>query len=179
LQKPSRPKKIAVIGNSGGGKTKLSAQLGQLLNLPVTHIDSLQFTVDLQIKPYQETISELQKIHQQSEWIIDGYGPLDVLQERFKLSDRIVFVDFKLPRHFFWIIKRQITNICNPRPELPKGANELSFRHTVKLLRTAWKSHTQMRPELIRILQRSENQSKLIWIKTLSHWQQTYEQGLN
>jgi ATP-dependent protease HslVU (ClpYQ) ATPase subunit len=42
-----KPKRIAIIGNGGGGKTTLSRRLNQLHGLPLTHVDSIQFTAGM------------------------------------------------------------------------------------------------------------------------------------
>lgn len=156
--------RISIVGNIGGGKTKLARRLGELRSLPVYHVDSYQFTQDLQIRPHSETIHDLRHIQQLKSWIIDGYGPLDILIERLENSDFIVFVDLPLWRHILWTIKRQIFNIWSPRTELPAGANELSFHHTIKLFRSLWKIHTKMRPEMLRILARDSLCTRVIRI---------------
>ena len=40
--------RIAIIGNAGGGKSTLARKLGKALDLPVTHVDSIQYRSDWQ-----------------------------------------------------------------------------------------------------------------------------------
>lgn len=162
--------KIVVVGNSGGGKTELSRKLAAQLDIPVHHVDSLQFTPDLTIRPHAETIRDLEKIQSCESWIIDGYGPLDILEKRFALADKIIFVDFPIWRHYWWATKRQIKNLWSPRKELPKGASELTLQHTIKLYKSISQVHNKMRPELLRIFSRSENKEKMIYIRTLKDY---------
>lgn len=169
--------RIAIIGNIGGGKTRLAERLGKLRLLPVYHVDSYQFTSSLQIRPHQETIQDLRQIQNQDSWIIDGYGPLDILIERLEISDQIIFVDLPVWRHIFWTIKRQITNIWSPRPELPAGAKETSFHHMVKLFRSLWKIHKKMRPEMLRILSRSSLKSRVSHVQTLQQLNKMQDSG--
>jgi adenylate kinase family enzyme len=156
--------RIAIIGNVASGKTTLARQISNTENIEVTHIDSIQYLTDLSLRPYTETIEILNKIHQKPSWIIDGYGPLDILEKRFEICDQIIFLDPPVWKNYFRLILRQIKNIFYPRQELPKNSKEWSLRHTAKLFRTINQQHQKMRPELIRILNREQNKKKLLII---------------
>lgn len=173
----SDAQKIAVIGNAGGGKTTLSRRLAQLYHLPLTHVDAIQFVADLKIRPYKESIAILSEIQNQSAWIIDGYGPLDIIQQRFQLADKIVFIDFPLWRHYWWCTKRQVLSLWKPRAELPAGSREATWAHTVKIYKTLWRVHKQMRPELIRILARDSIRDKVLTIRTRGEWGHLFREG--
>ena len=137
--------RIAVVGNSCSGKTKLSRELARQLSLPLTHVDSIQFLPGMKIRPHKESIFRLREIQNQPSWIIDGYGPLDIIEERFKLADKIIFIDPPLWRLFWWCTKRQVKNLWSVRPELPKGCSERSLHHSIKLYNNIWKYHKLMR----------------------------------
>lgn len=158
--------KISIIGNIASGKTTLAKILEQKYKIKPTHIDTLQYNQDLSIKPFNETIQILKQVQNAESWIIDGYGPLDILEERFKLSDQIIFIDFSIWQNYFWLIKRQLKNLIHPRLELPAGSSEISWVHTKKLFKTIQQIHFKMHPELRRILYREINLNKLIHIKT-------------
>lgn len=170
--------KVAVVGNSCSGKTALSRSLAQKHNLPLIHVDSIQFLPGMKIRPHKESISLLRDVQNQSAWIIDGYGPLDIIEERFKLADRIIFIDFPLWRHFWWCTKRQIQNLWSVRKELPEGCSERSLEHSIKLYKNIWKSHKLMRPELLRIFGREHLKSKMIYVRTMGDWNRLFKNGL-
>lgn len=170
-------KKIVIVGNVGGGKTILSRQLALLYQLPLTHVDSIQYTADLQMRPYRDSIEVLNQIQKQDSWIIDGYGPLDIIEQRFQLADRIVFVDLPLWRHYWWCFKRQVLSLWAPRKELPAGCDEATWRHTVKLFKTIRKMHKLMRPELLRIFARENLKGKMCYVTSLSEWRNLYRDG--
>ena len=171
--------RILIIGNAAGGKTRLAQKLSLIHKLPLTHVDSVQFVPPMNIRNLDETRKILAEISSRPQWVIDGHGPLDQLESRFLTADRIVFVDLPLFIHYFLFFKRQIKNLWSPRPELPAGCNELSLKHTLKVIKSMWKMHRQMRPELIKILSRTHLQPKLIYIDTLKKWQQIYSSGLD
>lgn len=172
-------RKIAVVGNAGGGKTTLSRRLAKIHNLPLTHVDAIQFVAGMQIRPHRESIQILKDVQAQESWIIDGYGPLDIIEKRFQSSDRVVFIDFPLWRHYWWCTKRQIQNFWSRREELPEGCDELTFAHTVKLYKTLWRVHKLMRPELLRIFARDNLKGKVLYVRTLKDWKRLSKFGLS
>lgn len=169
--------KISIIGNIASGKTTLAKILEKSYKIKTTHIDSIQYNIDLSIKPYQETIQVLNRIQNTEDWIIDGYGPLDILEERFRLSDQIVFIDFPIWKNYFWLLKRQIKSVFFPREELPAGSSELSWAHTKKLFKTIKQINDKMLPELRRILNRENYLKKLIHIRTVDELKVYQEQA--
>lgn len=162
MTSPASPRRIAIIGNVAGGKTHLARRLSQQLQLPVLHIDSVQFLPGLKIRPLDETRKVLKTFCEQDTWIVDGYGPLDLLEPRMKKADLIVLIDLPVWRHYFWCLRRQLISVWSPRKELPSGCSELSWQHTRKLFKTIREMHTKMRPELLRILSRDTYRDKTI-----------------
>jgi len=172
-------KKIAIIGNGGGGKTTLSRRLHELYQLPITHVDSIQYTAGMKSRPIDETRKILNEVTESEKWIIDGFGPLDVMEKRFLNADLIVFVDFPLWRHYWWCTKRQIKSFWSPRKELPEGCNEASMAHTLRLYKILWRVHQQIRPQLLEIFSRPEVAPKVIPIENLVSWNQFYKNGFS
>lgn len=159
--------KIALVGNIATGKTRLAHQLSGQLKIPVTHVDSIQFDQKLQIKNMQEIREALAQVEARVDWIIDGHGPLDMLEKRFALADQIYLLDPPLVANLFWLSYRQMKNIFLPRAEIPSGSNELNWVHIKKSYRTLWTAHKKMRPELRRMLERAEFRPKLIVVRNI------------
>ncbi len=176
--KNSLVQKIAVVGNAAGGKTRMSLRLSQLYALPVTHVDSIQFVAGMTVRPYPETCKLLLQITEGESWIIDGYGPLDLIESRFLAADWVVFIDLPIWLHFWWCAKRQFKNLWSPRAELPAGCNEATVAHTLKLYRTMWSMHKKMRPELLRIFNRENLRRKVIYVRSFQQWKDLYKNGI-
>lgn len=176
---PEPISKITIVGNAGGGKTLLSRKLSKIHDLPVIHVDAVQFQPGMKIRPQDETRNILLEFTNQEKWIVDGYGPLDLIEKRFQLTDRIVFVDFPIWRHFWWCSKRQIQSLWTRRSELPENCNEATWAHTRKLFKTLWQVHTKMRPELLRIFQREQFKNKVIYIQNMKQWNQFFQDGIS
>lgn len=162
--------KIFVIGNAATGKTIISRALAEKYHLPLFHVDTIQFLPGMKIRPLDETRTILKRVIAQPLWIIDGFGPLDMLEERFLESDVIIYLDLPVYISYWWAMKRQIQNLFSRRKELPLGCNELSIRHTKKLFMSIHKMHTQMQGELRRILMRPGLSQKVVRIDCVSQW---------
>ncbi len=171
-------KKIFVIGNAAAGKTRLCRRLAQLHDLPLIHVDTLQFLPGLMLRPHQETSKILQEIASKDSWIIDGFGPLDSFESRLQMADRIIFLDWPLWKNYWWLARRQVEIIFHPRAELPAGSKELCWSQLKKSVDYIYKVHRQMRPELLRILDREIYRGKVTMIRDNNAWRKIEQSGV-
>lgn len=159
-------RRVAVIGNACSGKTTLTRVLSKQLSLPAYHIDRIQYDHRLQIRPHPETISEILNIQISDKWIIDGYGPLDILQDRLRAADCIVMLDLPIQWNYLFACKRILTLLWKKkRLELPEGSSERNLFHLYRLFKSIHQTETKMRPEMLRILKRSGLAEKTIIVR--------------
>lgn len=130
------------------------------------------------MRPLPETRAQLQEILAHPRWLIDGYGPLDLLEKRFQLADQIVLIDLPLWRHLWWLSKRQLKSFWWSRPELPEECNEANLQHTLRLYKSLWGMHHRMRPELLRILNRDSLRPKVRILRTRRELNKVFREGL-
>jgi adenylate kinase family enzyme len=161
-------KKISVIGNACSGKTTLSRKLAQKYQLPLTHVDSIQFLSGMRLRNPEETRKLLIDVSGRESWIIDGLGPLKIIEDRFQKSDLVVFMRFPLWRIYWWCLKRQIRGLFVRRSELPQGCFESTPAQTLKLVSTIWNVHHGMWPQLDRIFKRDIYQHKVVYVRSLA-----------
>ena len=163
--------RIAIIGNAGGGKSTLARKLGKALDLPVTHVDSVQYRSGWQRTETAECDRILDGAAQADRWVIDGFGSDASIEQRINLADTVVFVDFPLWRHYWWAGKRQWAARHGQRSELPENCPEFSFTHTRKLFAVMWLVHRDYTPWFRTLLGHSCETGNVI-IRQPAHWNQ-------
>jgi len=135
-------KKIMIIGSGGSGKSTLAIKLGEILALPVIHLDK-EFWKNDWIKVLKaEWYEKQKKLVSAQEWIVDGNytGSLEV---RLKAADTVIFLDFGRFTCMRSIIKRRFS----------KNQAEINTGNPVKLNRSfvkwVWQFNSKTRPNII------------------------------
>ncbi len=90
--KKSDLKRIAIIGLPGSGKSTFAMELGDILHLPVHHLDNYCFVNGVKADP-QDLIANQQKLVDQESWIIEGCS-IKTLEMRLRRADMVVYLDF-------------------------------------------------------------------------------------
>jgi hypothetical protein len=101
-------KRIVIIGNAGGGKSKLAHSLGDVLGLPVHHMDSLWETEDCERRSDQDINADILRIAEQPTWIIEGWMPFSGIPLALDRADTIVYIKHRLYIHIWWTLKREV-----------------------------------------------------------------------
>lgn len=170
--------KVAIIGNACSGKTHLSRSLAEIHQLPLTHVDAIQFLRGMQLRDPAETRQILTDVSNREKWIIDGFGPLKIIEDRFQKADVVVFIRFPLWRSYWWCFKRQMRGFFFRRPELPADCFESTLPQTVRLVKTIWNVHFGMWPQLDRIFKQEIYCKKIVYIRTLTDFREIFDYGV-
>ncbi len=138
-------KKVAVFGNTGGGKSTLSRKLSEMKNLPLYILDKIQYKPGGVRVPYEEFKQNHEEIISQDEWVIDGFGSLEMVWLTLGKADTLVYIDLPLSVHFWWVTKRFITGFFVP----PKGWPENSplLKSSLQSYNTLWLCHQRLTPK--------------------------------
>ena len=86
-------KKISIIGGTGTGKTTLSNTLGKVLNLPVCHIDGIQYLENWERRNNEDRDRIILEKVSKNKWIIDG-SYRATLEQRLTNADLIIYLDY-------------------------------------------------------------------------------------
>jgi adenylate kinase family enzyme len=137
-------KKVAVFGNTGGGKSTLARKLADLTGIPLFPLDMIQFRAGGGIVPREEYLKAHAELLRRDAWIIDGYGCRDSAWERFASADTLVYIDLPLFTHFLWVTKRLFKGFL----ETPEGWPERSpmLSSTMSSYRVLWLCHRHLTP---------------------------------
>jgi len=112
--------RIAVIGCGGAGKTMLARELGELLSLPVLHIDG-HYWRHVDGQQVESTPDQWAQTHRElvagERWIIDGMK-LGALPERVAAADGVIHLDFSTAACLGGALRRRIRYRGQLLPEL-------------------------------------------------------------
>ena len=123
-------KRITIIGSGGSGKSTLAVRLGNLLQLPVHHLDALYWKLGwVETGHSQWAAIQQSLVSGASDWIIDGNygGTIDI---RLEASDTVIFLDINRFICLVRAVKRTLKHFGKNRADMGIGCNEkldLSF----------------------------------------------------
>ena len=145
----SRPRRIAVIGRAGSGKSTAAVALGSALGLPVVHLDQLYWTSDW--RPVES--DRFEAAHQAAvaaeTWVIDGGYTSPGLPSRIRRADLVVITEAPLAVCLYRVIRRTILHRHRSRADRPVGADEqFSLAFLIWIIR--WQgNHPDLRGEVL------------------------------
>lgn len=116
--------KICIIGYSGSGKSTLASKLGQHYNIPILHLDKVNFKEGWALREREEAKSIVSKFMENKSWIIDGNYKAFFRERRLKEADKIIFLDFPRRICFFRAFKRYLENRNRTRSDMAEGCKE-------------------------------------------------------
>lgn len=99
------PKKFALIGLPGSGKSTFASKLGGILNIPVHHLDRHMFEPDGKKKDKQEFIEIQKAMLDENAWIVEGCS-FSTFEMRFAKADVLIYFHFSRLVCFFRLFKR-------------------------------------------------------------------------
>ena len=140
-------KKIIVIGCPGSGKSTFSRALGEKVNIPVYHLDMLNWNEDKTTVERGVFMERLQDVLKKDTWIIDG-NYASTMEMRMKECDSVFFLDYPLEVCLDGVASRR----GKPRPDMPwiEDENEIDeeFMEFIK------NYNFQNRPKVMSLLEK-------------------------
>lgn len=91
--------RIAIIGNSGGGKSTLARKLAAARGLPLVEADRMLWRPGWQLAPVAEYERDHAAAIARPAWIIEGLGRKESARDRLRRATEIILIDMPLEVH--------------------------------------------------------------------------------
>lgn len=165
--------KVAVFGNTGGGKSTLSKKLSQITGLPLYVLDKIQYRPG-GIKVSDEEYQDIhEKILAKDQWIIEGFGSLETVWIRLSKADTLVYIDLPLYVHFWWVTKRLITGFFFPPDGWPK--NSPLLKSSITSYRNLRLCHTHLTPKYREYVTQAKSTKKVYHLQSTQQISQFFD----
>ena len=117
--------KIAVLGFSGCGKSTLAQKLGEKYQLPVLHLDSVQFAANWVERELEDKLRDVAAfMDSHDSWVMDGNYSNLLQERRLEEADRIIMLELNRFVCLWRILKRWLTYKGSSRPDMAAGCEE-------------------------------------------------------
>ena len=143
-------RRINITGNAGSGKTTVTKRLGELIGLPVYHLDAIVWQPKWQKTPPEDRLRLENELTDQEAWIIDG-----VSRNVREKADLVVFLDVPRGTCIVRVMKRNLPYLFHSRPELPDNCPEILI--FPKLVRLIMRFPKYVRTSIIQEAERNDN----------------------
>ncbi len=138
--------RILIVGNGGTGKSTLGDELGILLGIPVTHLDTLSWDKDWNRRDEKDFTKELSEILAGDKWIVEGWSFHSTMVMRIKAANHVFYLNYPLWFCYWNALKRHLKYAFRQNPYDPPGA--WIWSKTGKMIRAMWLVHKKYQPEL-------------------------------
>lgn len=154
-------KKIAIIGCGATGKSTLAKELGNLLRLPVYHLDEIYWKENWRSIPREEFIEKQRELVEKDRWIIDG-NYTSTMDLRLEAADTVIFLDYKTATPLGRALKRTFTYYGKPKPDIAPQCKE---HLDPKFLKIIWDYNRNERPIILKKLNALKLLKRIIILK--------------
>jgi len=153
---------VLVIGPGGAGKSTFARRLGELLHIPVKHLDSYYWRARWQEPEKSDWVQLVTQLASGESWIMDGNfgGTLDL---RINYCDTIVFLDMSRVVCLWRVLKRRVLYRNRSRPDMAEGCHEKLDWEFVQWI---WNYSSSSRPKVVRLLREHSESKKVVWLRS-------------
>lgn len=154
-------KRVLVFGNGGSGKSTLSVTLGDLLHLPVIHLDKYFWQPNWIATPVDDWDIIVESFSDSEEWIIDG-NYSRTMNTRIQRADLIIFLDMPNMLCLYRIFKRRIKYNRKTRPDMNEECTE---KLDLEFIKWVWNFKKRNRAKILDKLEVASKTKRIIILK--------------
>lgn len=152
-------KRVMIIGCPGSGKSTLAKQLALKLELPLVHLDVINWRDNWQTISSEEFDEVLLNEVQKDEWIIDGnYGR--TIPMRLKHCDTVIYLNYSRMTCLFGVIKRVLKGYGKTRSDMGENCPE---RFDLEFLKFVWAFNKNNRDSYLKLLSEQKGKEVIIF----------------
>ena len=166
-------KRVAIFGNAGGGKSTLARELAAITGLPLTVVDELQYRAGGVKVSHEEYLQAHTTLLANDEWIIDGFGGIQLAWERYEAADTLIHVDLPLAVHVLWVTKRLIKGLFVTPQGWPKNSPVISS--SISSYRVLWPCHTRLTPKYRSYVSEAAQRKRVFHLRSRQELEQFLE----
>jgi adenylate kinase family enzyme len=155
-------RRVVILGPSNAGKSTLAVRLGEVLGIPVYHLDVLYWRPGWVAPLDSEWEARLRRVIESEAWIVDG-NFTQSLPERLSAADTIIYLD--LPRYVCLgrALKRRLMEVFTRVPGRPKGCRPM---FNLRLLRWIWTFPSDHRPTYLAFLAQHRSGKQVLVLRS-------------
>ncbi len=157
-QTKPRPRRIAIVGNAGAGKSRLAAQIAKAANLPLIHLDQHFWSAGWVMVGDAAFTARHADLIAQPAWVIDG-NYARTLAERAEAADLIIVLDLPRWQCLWGVVTRVVASYGRVRIDMPPGCPE---RFDLGFLRYVWAWKTTRRAQTMAQLEAAVAAGKVV-----------------
>jgi len=155
-------RRILIIGSGGAGKSTLAIRIGELLGLPVMHLDALYWNAGWVPSPAEEWRERVADLTRRDTWVMDGNfgGTLDM---RLAACDTVIFLDMPRILCMTRVVRRWLRYRGRSRPDMAEGCPE---KVDGEFARWIWGYPLKSRPKILRRLEAVASEKRVVIIRS-------------
>jgi len=157
-------KKVAIFGNTGGGKSTLARRLAEVTNLPLHSLDKIKYRSGGAEVPHEEYLRVHAQLLEQPEWIIDGFGCVPSTWERIAAADMLIYLDLPLALHGLWVTKRMVQGMFTNPEGWPEDSPIL--KSTLQSYRVLWLCHQKLTPRYRKLVEDASSSKEVFHLRS-------------
>ena len=153
--------RILILGCSGAGKSTLARELGEILHIPVIHLDKEYWRPGWKPTPEDEWQQRAVALAERDRWIMDGnYG--STLAMRLARADGVIVMDYPRRLCLWRVVKRMRRHWGRTRPDVAPGCAE---RWDWEFLRFVWSFNKKGRIRNYRMIEEQGLMEKTVVLR--------------